>query len=78
MAGCSPQVPWGNEAEAGRAVSGHSGFIQGDDLIAEAQRAVQPGTQFLYHPHNPDSRHLLNHGCGGVQFTEDNLKTMEK
>lgn len=74
LASCSSLVSRGNEAEASRAVSGHGGFVQGDDLVAEAQRAVQSSTQFLYHPQDPDSCHLLNHSCRGVQLTEDNLK----
>lgn len=78
LAGCSSLVSRCNEAEASRAVSGHSGFIQGDDLIAEAQWAVQPGTQLLHHPQDPDPRHLLDDSCRGVQLTEDHLRKIEK
>lgn len=77
LAGCSSQVSRGNEAEASRAVSGHGGLIQGDDLIAEVQRAVQTRTQLLHHPHDPNPRHLLDHSCRGVQLAEDDLKTIE-
>lgn len=74
LAGRRPQVSRGHEAEAGRAVCGHRGLIQGDDLVAKAQRAVQTRTQLLHHPQDPNSRHLLDHHCRGVQLTEDNLK----
>lgn len=77
LAGCSPQVSWGHETEASCAVSGHGGLIQGDDLIAEAQRAVQTRTQLLHHPHYPNPCHLLDHSCRGVQLTEDDLRTIE-
>lgn len=77
LAGCSPQVSWGNEADASCAVSGHSGLIQGDDLVAEAQRAVQTRTQLLHHPHDPNPRHLLDYHCRGVQLTEDNLRAIK-
>lgn len=77
LAGCSPQVSWRNEAEASCAVSGHGGLIQGDDLVAEVQWAVQARTQLLHHLHDPNSCHLLNYRCRGVQLTEDNLRAID-
>lgn len=77
LAGRGPQVSRGNEAEASCAVSGHDGLIQGDDLVAEAQRTVKTRAQLLHHPHDPNPRHLLDHSCGRVQLTEDDLKKIE-
>lgn len=77
LAGRRPQVSWGNEAEASRAVRGHDGLIQGDDLVAEAQRTVKTRAQLLHHPHDPNPRHLLDHSCGGVQLTENDLRKIK-
>lgn len=77
LAGCRSQVSWGDEAEPCCAVSGHGGLIQRDDLVAEVQWAVETRTQFLDHSNDPDTRHLLNHSCRGVQLTEDDLRTIE-
>lgn len=78
LAGGSPLVARRNEAEASCAESGHGALVQGDDLVAEAQRAVQPGAQLLHHTQDADTRHLLDHGCRGVQLTEDNLRVKRR
>lgn len=74
LAGRRPQVPRRDEAEARRAVGGHGVFIQGDDLVAEVQRAVEPRAQLLHHPHQTHAGHLLDHSRGGVELTEDHLR----
>lgn len=67
-------VPRRDKAEAGRAVSGHGRLVQGDQLVAELQRTVQTLAQLLNDPHDANAGHVLDHGCRGVQFSENNLR----
>lgn len=73
LAGCRPQVPGRDKAEAGGAVRGHGGPVQRDDLIAKVQRAVQAGAQLLHDAHDAHARHLLDHSRRGVQLPKDDL-----
>lgn len=73
-----PHVPRRDKAEAGGAVCGHGGFIQGDDLVAEVQWAIQTHTQLLNHTHDADPDHVLDHSRRGVKLAEDNLMKIQQ